>query len=81
MISKQKGRGSFFLQIFFLLKLPFLKIVHKQAWIFTNVLVSWNYLMHCLCQYISGCELLTTYFSCLLLPVSAVPNLLFVLGE
>lgn len=37
--------------------------------------------MHCLCQHISGCELLTTDYSCLLLPVSAVCNLLFVLGE
>lgn len=37
--------------------------------------------MHCLCQHISGCELLTTDYSCLLLPVSAVCNLLFVPGE
>jgi len=37
--------------------------------------------MHCLCQHISGCELLTTDYSCLLLPVSAVCNLLFVLRE
>lgn len=37
--------------------------------------------MHCLCQHISGSELLTTDYSCLLLPVSAVCNLLFVLGE
>lgn len=37
--------------------------------------------MHCLRQHISGCELLTTDYSCLLLPVSAVCNLLFVLGE
>lgn len=56
-------------------------MIHKQAWIFTNVLVSWNYLMHCLRQHIPDCELLTTDYSCLLLPVSAVCNLLFVLGE
>lgn len=37
--------------------------------------------MHCLRQHIPDCELLTTGYSCLLLPVSAVCNLLFVLGE
>lgn len=37
--------------------------------------------MHCLRQHIPGCGLLTTDYSCLLLPVSAVCNLLFVLGE
>lgn len=37
--------------------------------------------MHCLRQHIPDCELLTTDYSCLLLPVSAVCNLLFVLGE
>lgn len=37
--------------------------------------------MLCLSQHISGCELLTPDYSCLLLPVSAVGNLLFVLGE
>lgn len=37
--------------------------------------------MHCLHQHIPDCDLLTTDYSCLLLPVSAVCNLLFVLGE
>lgn len=37
--------------------------------------------MHCLRQHIPDCELLTTDYSCLLLPVSAICNLPFVLGE
>lgn len=78
-VSK-KGKAPF-LASALLAEFAFLKIVHEGAWIFTNVLVSWNYLMHCLRQHIPDCELLTTDYSCLLLSVSAVCNLLFVLGE
>lgn len=78
-VSK-KGK-VLFLASALLAELAFLKFIHEQAWIFTNVLVSWNYLMHCLRQHIPDCELLTTDYSCLLLPVSAICNLPFVLGE
>lgn len=78
-VSK-KGK-VLFLASALLAELAFLKIIHEQAGIFTNVLVSWNYLMHCLRQHIPDSELLTTDYSCLLLPVSAVCNVLFVLGE
>lgn len=38
-IRKQKGTG-YFSRSYFLAELAFLKIIHKQVWVFTNVLVS-----------------------------------------
>lgn len=54
MISKWKKDRLFFLQNLSCWAY-FLRIIHKQVWIFTDVLVSWNYRMHCLCQHVSGC--------------------------
>lgn len=54
MISKWKRDRLFFLQNLSCWAY-FLRIIHKQVWIFTDVLVSWNYRMHCLCQHVSGC--------------------------